>query len=136
MRIQLTEPASTSTYDHLLERLVAFNRTHRDDFKLATFSIEVLGDMNEIIGGLYASISGGMMVVELLWISEVHRGNGIGTEIMNKAHNRGRELSAKRAMTDTFDFQAPEFYQILGYKIFGSVPYPNNTVRHYLVKDL
>jgi ribosomal protein S18 acetylase RimI-like enzyme len=38
---------------------------------------------------------------------------------------------------DTFDFQAPKFYEKLGFKVFGTLQdYPTGHQRFYLVKQI
>ena len=38
---------------------------------------------------------------------------------------------------DTFDFQAPGFYEKLGFEVFGVLPdYPRGHKRFYMVKQL
>jgi len=52
------------------------------------------------------------------------------------------ELMARRrgcvgAWVDTYSFQSPDFYQHLGYRIFGTLPsYPGAEQRIFLMKML
>ena len=105
----------------LLNKLIRFNTPTlgAPDYNPVVLVIERDG---ELIGGLSGYSLYGWLCVEVLWVAERERRQGIGRALMNEAE----ALALKRRCTgihlDTFDFQAPRFYEKLGYRKFGQLP--------------
>jgi GNAT superfamily N-acetyltransferase len=59
------------------------------------------------------------LFVNWLWVSELYRKHGVGSELMGAAEATAREQGCRAAYLDTFTFQAPKFYERLGYREFG-----------------
>ncbi|MFX1285839.1 MAG: GNAT family N-acetyltransferase [Promethearchaeota archaeon] len=80
----------------------------------------VLKDNNgKIVGGIITSMLTGIMHLETLWVEERYRGQGYGRDLVLKAEKIGREKGYTASQTWTFSFQAPVFYQNIGYKVLG-----------------
>jgi GNAT superfamily N-acetyltransferase len=90
----------------------------------------------EIVAGLVGQTYCGWLFVKYLWVSDSLRGRGVGRELMAQAEARARERGCHSAWLDTFSFQAPGFYQKLGYEEFGRLDYPPDHQRHFLRKRL
>ena len=89
------------------------------------------------IGGLWGSISYQWLHIDLLYVPEAHRGNGVGAEIMQRAEEIARANDCVGLRVDTHSFQAPGFYSKLGYEIFGTLDdNPPGTRRFFLHKRL
>jgi GNAT superfamily N-acetyltransferase len=84
-------------------------------------AILIKDDAGATQGGLYAKISVQWLFVELLVVSEVARGQGLGAKLMNKAEALAREKGCQGIWLDTFSFQAPDFYLRHGFSIFGEL---------------
>jgi GNAT superfamily N-acetyltransferase len=70
-------------------------------------------------------------------VSEVHRGAGWATKLMAAAESEALARGCRRALVDTFSFQALGFYQSIGYEEFGRLPgFAGKYERHFLHKDL
>ena len=54
--------------------------------------------------------------VEVLWVDEAARGKGIGSRLLAEAERLAREMGARNAALETFEWQAPRFYQKHGYE--------------------
>jgi len=75
--------------------------------------------------------------VKLLWVDETYRKTGIGTRIMETIENEAVKRNCFGVHLDTYEFQAPDFYQKLGYVIFGIIEdHPKGMKRYYLSKRL
>ncbi len=61
------------------------------------------------------------MEVDFLWVDEKLRGHGIGKRLLLKLEQTAHERGCRQVTLNTFSFQAPEFYQKLGYSIFGVI---------------
>jgi GNAT superfamily N-acetyltransferase len=93
---------------------------------------------DEIIGG----VSGfwgtvGWLYVDQLWVSETHRGKGIGKHLMELIETEAVRCGCVNAYLYTMTFQAPDFYKRLGYTVFGELEdFPPGHSRLFLRKRL
>ncbi|MFW9778986.1 MAG: GNAT family N-acetyltransferase [Candidatus Heimdallarchaeota archaeon] len=88
-----------------------------------------------IIGGVITSMLTGVMHLEVLWVEESYRNQGFGKALVLEAERIGKEKGYSASQTWTFSFQAPEFYQRIGYKIVGIFDgYTNDITEYVLLK--
>ena len=91
----------------------------------------------EVMAGLTGYVWGGWLHVNFLWVTEMLRGHGHGTRLMDAAETMARERGATGATLETFSFQAPGFYQRRGYTVCGQIEdYPPGHTKFILRKDL
>ena len=77
------------------------------------------------------------LFVNWLWVADPYRKHGIGSQLMAGAEAAAREQGCRAAYLDTFTFQAPKFYQRLGYKEFGRLnDFPPGHARIWFMKPL
>ena len=94
-------------------------------------------ESSEIIGGLWGWTSRGWLYVDLLFVPESLRASGIGRSLMQRAEREALGRGCHAAWLSTFSFQAPDFYQKLGYRVFGELPdYPLGHSSIFLTKRL
>ncbi len=89
------------------------------DIPTPDFSLLLLDRKRNIVGGLITSMLMGIMHLEVLWVDKKLRGRGLGKELVLTAENLAKQKGYPASQTWTFSFQAPEFYQSIGYKIKG-----------------
>ena len=95
------------------------------------------GDGGEILGGLIGQLQWEWLRIDILGVAEHLRGQGWGRSLVEEAERIALRSGCRRAWVDTFSFQSPEFYQRLGYHVFGELPdYPGGQVRYFLAKVL
>jgi GNAT superfamily N-acetyltransferase len=115
-----TEPSMKDV--RLLQRsLYKYNaqRTGFHDGKsLAMF---VRDGSGAIIAGLYGWTWAGCLKISDLWVRESERRRGRGSDLLEAAENEARARSCRRAVLDTYSFQAPGFYEKRGYRIVGVI---------------
>jgi len=70
---------------------------------------------DEVVGGIRAVVAFYWLRVEVLFVDESVRGTGIGSALLVEAERLARELGAKNAAIETFEWQAPSFYKKHGY---------------------
>ncbi|MBU0506001.1 GNAT family N-acetyltransferase [bacterium] len=61
------------------------------------------------------------LYIKLLWVHDNKRKEGIGRKLVSEAERIAKERGCLYAWVDTFSFQAPEFYERLGYEVFGQL---------------
>ncbi|MFK8911966.1 GNAT family N-acetyltransferase [Streptomyces sp. YS-3] len=91
-----------------------------------------------LAGGLTGRLWASWLLVDLLWVDPVHRGAGLGAELLTRAEESARtDHSCAHARVETWDFQAPGFYRRRGYEVVGEVPdYPPGVTEYILTKRL
>ncbi len=124
----------------ILEGLIAFN-DRQTEGRYAPPQTIVLSvrdpQTGKAVGGLTARISYSRMFVELLYVPHTLRGQGLGAELISKAEAVARDNGCTGIWLDTFSFQAPSFYEQLGYTVFGTLAdYPPGHSRFFLHKTL
>jgi GNAT superfamily N-acetyltransferase len=137
--MKLTIAATMAEQDifFLRDRLVEFNRARtsiKDDQYLSVF---IRNEAEQIIGGLFGYTWGGHCEVIYLWVDESLRGKGIGKSILIAAEEEAIRRGCHHMVLNTHSFQAPEFYQKLGFEVFGTVDdAPRGFQNIYLKKRL
>ncbi|MBN1956240.1 MAG: GNAT family N-acetyltransferase, partial [Anaerolineae bacterium] len=62
---------------------------------------------------------------------------GHGHRLLTAVEDEARRRGAKYAHLDTFSFQAPDFYEQHGYRVFGELEdFPPGHRRYYFTKRL
>ena len=114
--------------------LRAYNRTFVSD--TADLSLVVEDGAGQIIGGCNAFRMGELALLDVLWVAE-SRGTGLGACLLAQLEQDAARQGAKRLELNTFGFQAPGFYEKLGYRRFGAVEPAVGEYGHYFyVKEL
>jgi GNAT superfamily N-acetyltransferase len=89
-----------------------------------------------ILGGILGRTSLGLLFVELVYLPEHLRGTGLGARMMAMVEQEARNRGCKGGVLYTISFQAPGFYQRLGWEVFGTIPCdPPGTARVFLRKE-
>lgn len=115
--------------------LRAYNRTFVSD--TADLSLVVEDGAGQIIGGCNAFRMGELALLDVLWVAEPRRGTGLGACLLAQLEQDAARQGAKRLELNTFGFQAPGFYEKLGYRRFGTVEPAVGEYGHYFyVKEL
>jgi GNAT superfamily N-acetyltransferase len=89
------------------------------------------------VGGLIGATYWEWLHVDLLWVTADLRGCGHGGHLLALAEEEARRRGARNAYLDTFTFQAPEFYERRGYRVFGELEgFPAGHRRCFMTKQL
>ena len=93
--------------------------------------------LRDVVGGVIGDTHLGWLFVQFFWIDEKYRGKGFGKRLIDAAEGEARKRGVKNVYLDTFSFQAPEFYEKLGYREFGRLKdYPAGHYRSWMTKAL
>ncbi len=94
-------------------------------------------DRTEFVGAIVVQPFWEQLHIKYLFIEKNYRGQGIARQLMNHALEFGIKCECHFAFVETMSFQAPKFYQKMGFVIEFSRPgYAENTTFHYLKKSL
>lgn len=136
--ISVAQQPSEAIRALLYDRLLAFNQAATGDVAFAPLAV-TLEDApgGRIIGGLWGETYYDWMFVELLFVPEAWRGEGLGARLLAAAEEEARGRGCRHAWLDSYSFQAPGFYRKQGYEVFGTLPdYPRGIERLFLCKRL
>ena len=115
----------------------SYNRSKREAAESEPLNIYVEDDSGELMAGLVGETFGNWLEIEYLFVKEDIRGQGIGSQLLQQAESEAKKRNCRFAFVNTYQFQAPAFYQKYGYKeVFTLKDYPYTGQRHYYQKDL
>jgi GNAT superfamily N-acetyltransferase len=91
----------------------------------------------QVIGGVLGHTSLGVAFIDLVFLPESARGQDVGRRMMREAEDEARRRGCRAIWLYTISFQAPGFYERLGYRRFGAIDCdPPGTSRIFFVKEL
>ena len=103
----------------------SYNRSKREAAESEPLNLYVEDDSGELMAGLVAETFGNWLEIEYLFVKEDLRGQGIGSQLLHQAESEAKKRNCRFAFVNTYQFQAPAFYQKYGYKeVFTLKDYP------------
>ncbi len=136
-RLTLSENPGAADVIFLQDRLYEYNveKTGRDDGRWLALSLRDRD--GHIVAGLHGWTWAGWLKVSMFWVREDLRRQGHGTRLLKAAEEEAVTRGCRHAMVRTYSFQAPAFYQRLGYRVVAVVEgFPVDHTDLTLVKDL
>ncbi|MCI9880682.1 GNAT family N-acetyltransferase [Methylobacterium goesingense] len=118
----------------ILAPLVAHNEAQVPNGNWGLLALTVRDAAGAIVGGLWGRTGYGMLFVELLALGPA-RDRGLGRRLMQDAEAEARRRGLSGIWLDTWTFQAPGFYERLGFSECGRITdYPPGHDRIFYVK--
>lgn len=115
----------------------SYNRSKRETAKSEPLNIYVQDEKGNLMAGLVAETFGNWLEIEYLFVKEELRGQGIGSKLLHQAESEAKKRNCRFAFVNTYQFQAPAFYEKHGYKeVFSLKDYPYTGQRQYYQKNL
>jgi GNAT superfamily N-acetyltransferase len=129
--------ADRHTIETLRGQLAAYNVAQARVDAGLDLGIFIYDAQGQLVGGIAGWVWGQVLEVSFLWLHPDLRGLGYGKRLLETLEEEARAQGCRLAILDTFSFQAPAFYQRLGYEAFGSVDgYPEGHRKVFFRKDL
>jgi GNAT superfamily N-acetyltransferase len=100
----------------LADRIYEFNAKATGYFDGRMLAGCIRSDTSEIIAGFSGHTWGGCCELSLVWVHEQYRGQGLGTLLLRSAEAEALARGCVRVVLATHSFQAPGFYERLGYE--------------------
>ncbi|MBT9692314.1 GNAT family N-acetyltransferase [Eubacterium ventriosum] len=137
MNFRITKDGKQSDIDEIYEMLKSYNLSNREASENIPLGVYYEDESERKLAGLTGETFGNWLCINYLFVAENLRNKGIGTKIVSSAEDEARKRNCKYVFVDTFSFQAPKFYEKLGYKeVFSLNEYPYTGKRHYYIKKL
>lgn len=115
----------------------SYNLSKREVAESEPLNLYVEDDSGELMAGLVAETFGNWLEIEYLFVKDDLRGQGIGSQLLQQAESEAKKRNCRFVFVNTYQFQAPAFYQKQGYKeVFTLKDYPYTGQRHHYQKDL
>ena len=134
IRLDNTESQKAQEIGDLIR---SYNRSKREAAESEPLNLYVEDDSGQVMAGLVAETFGNWLEIEYLFVKEDLRGQGIGSQLLQQAESEAKKRNCRFAFVNTYQFQAPAFYQKHGYQeVFTLKDYPCTGQRHYYQKDL
>jgi len=131
-------PASFINLRDTLSKLIASyndSLTGLPDEKFIAMSLN--DEKGSIVGGLAGRTSLGVLFINLLYVPEVLRGQGIASELLKRAEKLAIDRGCINAVLFTMSIQSPGFYLNSGYERFGEIEcLPKGNSRIFMRKKL
>lgn len=133
------ESCKDGNADYIIDRLVEYNLAKVPAKQKALFETidkKIADDNGRIIAGCVARMyCWNVTYIDTLWVDETYRGKGLGSQLLTEVERTAKEKGCYLIHLDTFDFQAKEFYEKQGYKVFGVLEdCPKEHCRYYMKK--
>lgn len=143
-RYLFDQTVSEQRADYLTNQLVAFNQAHSTALHIVhhealPLHLSVLDRTGTVLGGILGRTHAIPLWFEIsvIWVDERLRHQGLGRRLMEQAEREAYQRGCRYARLATSNFQAPAFYQKLGYALYGTLEHcpPGETV-FYFWKEL
>lgn len=124
--LEITESEKETVYSWLRN----YNHERNGDF-MRSLEIEgteiplfltVRDENGKVIGGLEGTILHKWLKIDIMAVDPSQRRRGAGTELVERAEEIAVTRRCQFAFVDTMSYQAPGFYERLGYQVVGRIP--------------
>ncbi len=105
----------------LAERIYEFNAKSTGFHNGELFAAAVRNPDDDIIAAVTGHTWGGTCHVTHLWVHESRRRNGLGKSLMGAVEAEARRRGCRQIILATHSFQAPTFYERLGFRRQASI---------------
>lgn len=119
------------------KKLIEFNSKNVPKGTYEEINLCLKDDNEKVIAGLNSVICWNWMEIDILWVEEEYRGQGLGKRLLVEAEQEARAKNCTFIKLNTFSFQAPEFYKKYGYEVMAIIQNaPLGSNHYYFKKDL
>ncbi|WP_306393777.1 GNAT family N-acetyltransferase [Telluria beijingensis] len=121
----------------VIQGLIDFNAAHADGAAPQELLVTLRDVAGKVVGGLSGDTWVGWLQVHALWVADDVRGRGMGRALMLEAESEAMRRGCTQAFLETLSFQAPAFYEKLGYTVFSRLDgFPPGGARYAMRKTL
>ena len=118
--LAISDKPDAAALQKLVKALIEYNEAHGGPRNARPLVILVSDPgTTEVVGGLYGATVYDQLKIEILYLPENLRGSDLGRRLLEQAEAEAIERGCRGVFLETFTFQAPGFYEHLGYRRYG-----------------
>lgn len=117
---QTTEPA-IADIAAVRSALQAFNITQAGEFPRQPLAVFARDGIGTIVGGAVGELHWGWLYIDLLWVDELRRRQGIGRTLLQRIESMADDYNVTGYHLGTTSFQGLAFYERCGYRVWGTL---------------
>lgn len=137
LHIQPTLLPADEDVDFLYQGIYEEARKKRGMRPNVRFGFFLKDEDGKTVGGLNGFCYYGCLYMDQLYIDPSYRGQGWGKKLVQMAENFGCEQNCNMLTVTTMDWEAPGFYEKLGYVLMTKIEgYENDTIMYVYRKDI
>jgi predicted N-acetyltransferase YhbS len=134
-RLANPSPADIQVLEDGIEQFNQSTQFGRDRTKVPVTIL--LRRREQVLGGAYGDTHYSWLYLGSLWVHNEVRGEGWGRRLVELFEAEGVARGCRGVWVDTYGFQAPTFYERVGYQEFGRLDdFPPGSARHFYWKPL
>lgn len=135
--LSLSDLPNEALRQAIVAPLVAYNDSIAGPSNHRILSIALNDGYKKCVGGLYGRTGYNWLFIELIFVPESLRRQGIGSKLIGMAEQEAISRNCHGVWLDTFEFQARKFYERLGYQVYGELSdFPEGFSRYFMKKSL
>jgi ribosomal protein S18 acetylase RimI-like enzyme len=119
VRRRMTDEVDEAGVAELRNAVIAFNVSATGFSDGASLGCLLRDGAGQLVAGLDGFTWGGYAMIEWLWVHADHRHEGLGTRLVRAAEDEAARRGCVVVRVNTHTFQAPGFYEVLGYSRIG-----------------
>jgi GNAT superfamily N-acetyltransferase len=119
MVFEPSDTAERSTFEAIFQALDGASCALIGSVTPRLLVIPIRNGASDVIGGLWGISALQWLHLEMLFVPEAMRGQGVGSALLASAETEARNRGCIGIYVDTFSFQAAPFYEKLGFSSFG-----------------
>jgi len=137
LTVELQSPEDPVDRQALIEGMLSHHAETYGDPHFEPFGLFLRDERGESQGGLAGRIRWGWLYVEILWVRKELRGQGHGSDLLERAEARARSQGCVAVHLETGGSLALPFYQKRGYEVVGVTEgFPPGSRQHFMRKWL
>ena len=117
--VHITDEVDEAGVEELRNAVIAFNVAATGFSDGASLGCLLRDDDLRLVAGLDGFTWGGYAMIEWLWVDDEHRHAGLATRLVRAAEYEAARRGCVVVRVNTHTFQAPGFYERLGYSEIG-----------------
>jgi ribosomal protein S18 acetylase RimI-like enzyme len=135
--ITFHETSDPKDAEYIQEKLNQYNLRFAPPDNHRALVLAARNQEDNIIAGLVGVTYWGWLHIEILWVDESLRKQGIGEKLLERAEAEALQRGCRYSHLETHTFQALGFYEKHGYQVFGELPdLPGGYTKYFLKKNL
>ncbi|WP_444996112.1 GNAT family N-acetyltransferase [Aliikangiella sp. IMCC44359] len=135
MKFEVINEENVELFDELISGVRKYNHEIIGSESSIPLFVVTRDDNGKLTGGVSGRTIYKHFLISVVWVDKKLRNKGVGSLLMQRAEAEAKKRGCVAAQVDTLSFQAPMFYQKLGFKTVGKITgFSEHPERYFLLK--